>query len=95
MWLITDGLSEELIDAGYIVGVEPGDAAGLRRAIVDLLENIVDLLENPEKADMLAQKGYDLVQERHNHDFIWANVCPAVDRSLWVAECRDLSDSTN
>ncbi len=55
------GLVEDLIQADAIVGVEPGDVQGLRNAIVDLLEN-------SEKADAIAQKGYDLVLSEHNHD---------------------------
>ncbi len=55
------GMTEELIDAGYIIGVEPNNAIALRNAIVDLLKN-------PQKADTLAQRAYGLVLERHNHD---------------------------
>jgi glycosyltransferase involved in cell wall biosynthesis len=57
----TPGLVEEVIDGGYIIGVPPGDAQAMRRAIVDLLNN-------PEKAEALAQKGYDFVMKQHNHN---------------------------
>ena len=55
------GMSEQLIDEGFVVGVEANNPAALRAAIEDLLAN-------PEKADAMAQRGYDLVSRRHNHD---------------------------
>jgi glycosyltransferase involved in cell wall biosynthesis len=55
------GLVEDLIRDGVIVGVEPGDVVGLKRAILDLLSH-------PRKADTIAQRGYDLVLREHNHD---------------------------
>ncbi|MER3476320.1 MAG: hypothetical protein C4287_06840 [Leptolyngbya sp. ERB_1_2] len=55
------GMNADLIDEGYVIGVPPNDPTALRRAIVDLLEN-------PEKVEALAQRGYDLVLQRHNHD---------------------------
>jgi glycosyltransferase involved in cell wall biosynthesis len=57
----TTGLAEQLIDRGVVVGVEPGDAAGMRQAIEHLLNN-------PEQAEALAQRGYDLIQQEHSSE---------------------------
>jgi glycosyltransferase involved in cell wall biosynthesis len=57
----TPGLVEEVIDGGYIIGVNPGDVDGMKQAIADLLNQ-------PEKAEALAQKGYDFVMQQHNHN---------------------------
>jgi glycosyltransferase involved in cell wall biosynthesis len=57
----TPGLVEELIDAGIVRGVEPGDSEGMREAILDLLNN-------PEKAQEQAQRGYELMGRKYNSE---------------------------
>jgi hypothetical protein len=57
----TTGLAEQLIDRGIVLGVKPGDAAGMRQAIVHLLNN-------PEEAQTLAQRGYELIQQEHTSE---------------------------
>nr|WP_238393275.1 glycosyltransferase [Myxacorys almedinensis] len=57
----TPGLVEDLIDQGYMIGVKPNDPTGMKAAIADLLDH-------PEKAEALAQKGYDFVMNQHNHN---------------------------
>ncbi|MEB3280522.1 MAG: glycosyltransferase family 4 protein [Lyngbya sp.] len=58
---LTPGLSEELAEAGIITGVEAKDPQGMRQAILDLLNN-------PQKAQAQAQRGYELVQKRYNSE---------------------------
>ncbi|MDY7024448.1 MAG: glycosyltransferase family 4 protein [Cyanobacteriota bacterium] len=57
----TPGLSETLAKAGIITGVEPKNPAGMREAILDLLNH-------PEKAEAQAQRGYELVQSQYNSE---------------------------
>jgi glycosyltransferase involved in cell wall biosynthesis len=57
----TPGLGADLIDLGVAVGVAPGDAVGMKAAIEDLLEH-------PEKAEAMAQRGYKLVHERYTSE---------------------------
>ncbi|MGB3238671.1 MAG: glycosyltransferase family 4 protein [Geitlerinemataceae cyanobacterium] len=57
----TPGLVTELIDAGIVRGVEPADPEGMREAILDLLNN-------PEKAEEQAQRGYELVNREYNSE---------------------------
>jgi glycosyltransferase involved in cell wall biosynthesis len=57
----TPGLGETLIDMGVAIGVEPGDAAGMEKAIVHLLAN-------PELAAAQSQRGYDLVQQKYTSE---------------------------
>jgi glycosyltransferase involved in cell wall biosynthesis len=57
----SSGIIEELIEAGAVTGVSPGDVTQMRHAIVTLLDN-------PLKAEMQAQRGYELVIERYNHN---------------------------
>jgi glycosyltransferase involved in cell wall biosynthesis len=54
------GIIQEFIEAGIVTGVKEGDAEDLRSAIVNLLEN-------PDKAGLQAQKGYELVVQKYNH----------------------------
>lgn len=54
----TPGFGEELIARGVVVGVEPGDAAGMRQAILNLLEK-------PEEAEALAEKAYQYFLAHH------------------------------
>ncbi len=56
----SSGIIEELIEAGAVTGVNQGDVNEMERAIVALLDN-------PLKAQMQAQRGYELVIERYNH----------------------------
>lgn len=51
---------EHLIDEGYAIGVAPQNAPQLQSAIAELLAQ-------PEKAEAMAQKAYELMQ-RQNHD---------------------------
>ena len=53
------GLAADFIDAGVVAGYEPGDAAGLRRVIEDLLANSAN-------ADALAARAHDLITREHS-----------------------------
>ncbi len=55
----TEGLADYLSDTDAIITVEPGDIIGLQQAILHLLNN-------PEEAEGRAQRGYEIVRERHN-----------------------------
>ncbi len=57
----TPGLVEELADSGIVSGVSSGDATGMQQAILDLLNN-------PEKAQSQAQRGYELVVKEYNSE---------------------------
>lgn len=57
----TPGLVTELIDAGIVRGVEPADPVGMREAILDVLNN-------PEKAQEQAKRGYELVNRKYNSE---------------------------
>jgi glycosyltransferase involved in cell wall biosynthesis len=57
----TPGFVEELADAGIIIGVQPGDAAGMRKGILNLLNN-------PQEAAAQAQRGYDLITKHYNSE---------------------------
>jgi glycosyltransferase involved in cell wall biosynthesis len=57
----TPGLGETLINMGVAIGVEPGDAAGMEKAIAHLLAD-------PEVAAAQAQRGYDLVQQKYTSE---------------------------
>ncbi|MBV9389268.1 MAG: glycosyltransferase family 4 protein [Chroococcidiopsidaceae cyanobacterium CP_BM_ER_R8_30] len=57
----TQGLIDYLETPGTVTCVKPGDAAGLRQAIVNLLQN-------PEQAEAQAQRGYELVLSQHNSE---------------------------
>jgi Glycosyl transferases group 1 len=57
----TTGLAERFIDAGVVTGVNPGDAAGMREAISQLLNN-------PAMAAAQAQKGYELLLKEHSSE---------------------------
>jgi glycosyltransferase involved in cell wall biosynthesis len=55
----TKGLTDYLSDEQAIISVEPGDAVGLKKAILYLLNN-------PQEAKLRAERAYQLVLERHN-----------------------------
>ncbi len=57
----TPGLAEKFVDAGVIVGVQPGDVKGMR-------DCITHLLDHPEEAEAIAQEGYELVQKYYNSE---------------------------
>lgn len=57
----TPGLVEALVQEGIVRGVEPADPAGMREAIIDLLNH-------PEKAAEQAQRGYELVNRKYNSE---------------------------
>jgi glycosyltransferase involved in cell wall biosynthesis len=57
----TTGLAAQLIDRGVVVGVNPGDAVGMRQAIVNLLNH-------PEQANALAERGYELLMQEHTSE---------------------------
>lgn len=57
----TSGLAEELIDRGVVRGVQPGDAAGMQRAIAELLSD-------PQQAETLAQRGYEVLLQEHTSE---------------------------
>ncbi|MBE9213313.1 glycosyltransferase family 4 protein [Plectonema cf. radiosum LEGE 06105] len=54
------GIIQELIDAKVVLGVNPGDYEGLHQAINSLLSN-------HKQGEAMAQRGYLLVHEQHNH----------------------------
>ncbi|GAB1543459.1 glycosyltransferase family 4 protein [Scytonema sp. NUACC21] len=53
------GIVGDLIDIGIVTGVNPYDANGMKQAIQSLLDN-------PYKAQIQAQRGYELVQKQYN-----------------------------
>ncbi|GAA6617086.1 glycosyltransferase family 4 protein [Scytonema sp. NUACC26] len=55
------GLIDNLIDAGIVMGVNPYDATGMKQAIQSLLND-------PHKAEIYAQRGYELVQKQYNQE---------------------------
>ncbi|KAB8334727.1 glycosyltransferase family 4 protein [Scytonema tolypothrichoides VB-61278] len=55
------GMISELIDSGIITGVNPCDPVGLKQAIQDLLND-------SQKAEILAHRGYELMHNQHNHE---------------------------
>lgn len=55
----TRGLTDYLSDEKAIISIEPGDAIGLQKAILYLLNN-------PQEARLRAERAYQLVLERHN-----------------------------
>ncbi len=57
----TQGLSEYLAPPGIATVVNPGDSAGMRQAILTLLNN-------PQEAEAQAQRGYELVLKQHNSE---------------------------
>lgn len=58
---VTEGSMQEMVDGGYVVGVPPGDASAMRKAIVGLLED-------PAAAERLAERGYRKVLADHTSD---------------------------
>ncbi|AFY35735.1 glycosyltransferase family 4 protein [Calothrix sp. PCC 7507] len=54
------GIIQDLVNAGCAIGVDFGDAVGMKQAIISLLND-------PEKAEAIAQRGYELVQKQYNH----------------------------
>ncbi|MDJ0510219.1 MAG: glycosyltransferase family 4 protein [Crocosphaera sp.] len=57
----TIGLVEEFADAGLIMTVHPNDPKGMRSAILELLNN-------PDKAQAMATRGYERVRKNHNSE---------------------------
>jgi glycosyltransferase involved in cell wall biosynthesis len=55
------GLSNELIEKGIVIGVEPGDSEGLWK-------EIERLISNPQEAEDLAQKAYDYFLAHHTSE---------------------------
>jgi glycosyltransferase involved in cell wall biosynthesis len=73
----TPGLGATLIDMGVAIGVEPGDAAGMEKAIVHLLAN-------PDVAAAQAQRGYELVQQQYTSEHYvqnFATLCQKLSRN--------------
>ncbi len=56
----SSGIIANLIDAGIVTGVNPGDIVGLKQAIAKLLND-------PQKAFEQAQQGYEVVLNQFNH----------------------------
>ncbi len=57
----TQGLMEYLATPGTVTSIKPGDSAGLRQAIITLLNN-------PQVASAQAQRGYELVLKHYNSE---------------------------
>jgi len=57
----TPGLAEELIDQGVVVGVPPLDSHKMKQAITQLLED-------PDYAETLAQRGYEAVMANYTSE---------------------------
>ncbi len=57
----TPGLAERLIDLGVVTGVAPGDAAAMKQAILNFINN-------PELAEAQAQRGYELILQEHTSE---------------------------
>ncbi|MBV8882403.1 MAG: glycosyltransferase, partial [Chroococcidiopsidaceae cyanobacterium CP_BM_RX_35] len=57
----TQGLIDYLETPDTVTCIKPGDAVGLRQAIINLLQN-------PQKAEAQAQRGYELVLSQHNSE---------------------------
>ncbi|MGI8502313.1 MAG: glycosyltransferase family 4 protein [Hassallia sp.] len=55
------GIISDIINYGFVIGVDPGDSIGLKAAILNLINN-------PKKAETIAQKGYELVRNQYNHN---------------------------
>lgn len=55
------GIINDLIDSGIVIGVNPCDPIGLKQAIQDLLND-------SQKAGILAHRGYELMHNQHNHE---------------------------
>ena len=55
------GLARKLIELGVVLGVNPGDAMTMRRLILDLLEH-------PHKAELMAEKVYDYLLKHHTSE---------------------------
>ncbi len=55
----TQGLVDYLSDEKAIISIEPGDVIGLQKAILYLLDN-------PQEAQLRAERAYQIVLERHN-----------------------------
>jgi glycosyltransferase involved in cell wall biosynthesis len=69
----TPGFVEELADAGLILGVQPGDAVGMRKAILYLLNN-------PQEAAAQAQRGYDLITKCYNSEQYVGSIVEQLER---------------
>ncbi|MBW4634642.1 MAG: glycosyltransferase family 4 protein [Iphinoe sp. HA4291-MV1] len=54
------GIIADLIDSGIVTGVNPCDPIGLKQAIQSLLNN-------SQKAEIQAHRGYELVHNQYNH----------------------------
>ncbi|WP_017719096.1 glycosyltransferase family 4 protein [Kamptonema formosum] len=57
----TRGLADYLATPGAVTAVNPGDPAGLRQAILRLLNN-------PQEAQQQAERGYELAVKHHNSE---------------------------
>ncbi len=55
----TTGLAEYLTDEKAVMTIQPGDAKGLQKAILHLLDN-------PEEAKSRAERAYKIIQEKHD-----------------------------
>ncbi|WP_248277605.1 glycosyltransferase family 4 protein [Brasilonema sp. UFV-L1] len=56
----SSGIISDLIDSDIVTGVNPCDPIGLKQAIQSLLNN-------SQKAEIQAQRGYELVHNQYNH----------------------------
>jgi glycosyltransferase involved in cell wall biosynthesis len=54
------GIIQNIINFGGAIGVKEGDALGMKQAITSLLNN-------PEKAEAVAHRGYEITLKQYNH----------------------------
>jgi hypothetical protein len=57
----TPGIIGDIINHGFVIGVNPGDFVALKA-------EILSLINNPKKAENIAQQGYQFVCNYHNHN---------------------------
>ncbi len=82
----TQGLAEYLTTPGAVTSVYPKDAAGLRQAIVRLLNN-------PQEAEAQAQQGYELVLKQYSSEQFVEALATRLT-SGWQHNYRDSADKS-
>lgn len=84
----SSGIIGELINLGIVTGVNPGDYTGLK-------QTIVKLLNDPQKTEIQAQRGYEFILKQFNHNsFIQALVSKLLSTFESVNNCSFSFTST-